>query len=119
MIYNKTTFIESDSECTFVTTISVGNNILDELTFCLEEESYDDSTDPGYGTTVKAMAVLDKDNLLLLAERLKINPSHLKDYMIEKFGKNGHIAYSSYVVHAYQKLLDFILDHGAKYRLNR
>lgn len=112
MIYNKTIMMESDSESPVVMTITIGNNIMDELVLCLEEEVYDDDAVPCKKTT----AVIDKDNMSALAGRLKIKPEGLKQHLIDRFEENGRLT-KNYVCHVYQQILEYILDNGGKYRL--
>ena len=114
MIYNKTTMMESDSESPVVITVTIGNNIMDELVLCLEEEVYDDEAAPRMKTT----AVIDKDNMSALAGSLKIKPEELKQHLIDRFEENGRLT-KNYVCHVYQQILEYILDRGGKYRFKK
>lgn len=110
MIYNETIILESDSESSVVMTLSIGNTILDELVLSLNEEVYDDDI----VSVPKTIAVIDKDNLLLMANRLKIKPADLKAFLVEKFSEGGRLT-RNYVRQVFQQMLEFVLNQGAKY----
>ena len=121
MIYNKTTIMESDSESPIVMTIVIGNNILDELLLCLVEEDYESETTAALDVeyTAKYVAVIDKDSLAVMAEKLNIELVKMRDHLIDKFSEGCYISNKSYVMNAYRNILDYVLDCGGKYRLKQ
>lgn len=113
--------MESDSESPIVMTIVIGNNILDELVICLVEEDYESETTAALDVeyTAKYVAVIEKDSLAVMAEKLRIDLAKMRGHLVDKFSEGGYIPNKSYVVNAYRNILDYVLDCGGKYRLKQ
>lgn len=109
----------SDEDCQIMTYLLIGTNIHDELVICLEKEDggWDYPEGMLYTPEQKTLAVVDAENMQLMARKLRIEVKDLPTYLYRKFYYGGYIHHSSVVIRGFQKVLDYILDCGAKYRL--
>ena len=109
----------SDEDCQIMTYLLIGTNIYNELVICIEKEDggWDYPEGMLYTPKRRTYAILDADNMQVMAKRLRVEVKDLSNYLSQKFCYAGYISRSSKVYHEFQKILNFILDCGAKYRL--
>ena len=109
----------SDEDCQIMTYLLIGTNIHDELVICLEKEDggWDYPEGMYYTPERRTYAILDADNMLVMAKKLRVEVKDLSTYLYRKFRYGGYISHSSGVYREFQRILNFILDCGAKYRL--
>lgn len=109
----------SDEDCQIMTYLLIGTNILDELVICIEKEDggWDYPKGMLYTPDRRTYAILDADNMRVMAKKLRVEVKDLSSYLCRKFSYGGYISHSSVVTREFQKILNFILDCGAKYRL--
>ena len=112
--------MSSDDDAPIMAYLSTGYNILDELVICLE--THDDGSLHEEGTSYRATrqitATLDKDYIHQLANSLRMPDSDLQDYLTDLFKYGGYVPHKGRVFKQFQKMLDFVLNCGSKYKLH-
>lgn len=105
---------ESDSDMEIGSSITAGFN--DEKDFVIELDPWDYAK-CGYNN--RYLAIVDKDDALLLADKLRVKLTALPQVMQDKFGVFSDIMVPSEIDVIYKEILDFILRYNVKYKLVR
>lgn len=114
MLSLKQVIVESNDDLEIWSSITVWESPRQELVVQLEFIDYDDRDRDS-----KTFATLDRDETALLAECLHIAAEALPQALFDRFGDTSNSAVPSEVEALFQEILNFVLDHGARYRLSR
>ncbi|HIZ25559.1 MAG TPA: hypothetical protein H9969_00625 [Candidatus Barnesiella merdipullorum] len=106
--------IESNDDIELWSSITVWEGPRHELAIQLEFIDHDDHT-----RDHKITATLDRDKAALLADRLGITPEAVPQTLFDRYGDTSNTSVPSGVEALFEEILNFILDHGARYRLIR
>ena len=105
---------ESNDEMEIWSSVTVWRNSNNELMVRLE---FTDSDDPE--RNYQLSAIIDRDEIKSLASSLGTAPDSLPSVLFGHFGTTSNCMVPSEVEVLFQEILNFILDNGARYRLNR
>ena len=114
MLTLKQVIVESHDDLEIWSSITVWEGARQELVIQLEFTDYDD---PDRET--KTSATLDRDEAATLAKHLHITAEALPQALFDRYGDTSNLAVPSEVEALFQEILNFILDHGARYRLTQ
>lgn len=114
MLTLKQVITESNDDLEIWSSITVWESPRQELIVQLEFIDYTDRE-----RDRKTFATLDRDETHLLAERLHLSPEALPQALFDRYGDTSNTAVPSEVEALFQEILNFILDHGARYRLTQ
>lgn len=118
MIYNEELIISSDDDAPIMSSITIGETVRNELALCLEDHYNGDddyfSIDKNELTNV--VFVIDQYELSIMAKRIGIPTSEVRNHLIEKFSDGGYISRRDYIQEVFQEMLNYVLDNGGKYR---
>lgn len=106
--------VESDNDLPFGVSLDAGLGEDHNLILCMERW---DLESPKYGYVL--YAIVDKDDTLLMANRLGIQVEELPKCLKSRFGTDSGAWVPSRVEALFSELLNFILDCGVRYRLKR
>lgn len=104
--------METDSDLEIVAMVSAGINERGELVIEYEFEDYEDER-----RNFKRIAIVDRQEALLMANSLNVQVTDLPDELYEELGEVGGVGVPSDAEGLFADVLDFILDCGAKYNL--
>lgn len=114
MLTLKQVIVESNDDLEIWSSITVWESPRQELVLQLEFIDYDDRD-----RDTKTFATFDRDETALLAERLHIAPEVLPQALFDRYGDTSNTAVPSEVEALFHEIINFTLDHGARYRLTR
>lgn len=72
-----------------------------------------------YTSYEETMAIMSPYEVNRLARRLRIKPEEVMNYLWDGFEDYDDFICKEYVIASFSNILNYILDHGAKYRLKR
>lgn len=119
MIYNKELIMQSHEDFQIIANIIIGHDQRNNLIIRLG--IYDDGDDyPSghvYTSREETTAVMNDYEVKRFARKVHINPEDVLNYLYGGFHVGSYIGETSYVTASFRNILNYILDHGAKYRL--
>ena len=104
---------ESNDEMEIWSSVTVWRNSNNELMVRLE---FADSDDPK--RNYQLSAIIDRDEIKSLAASLGSTTDSLPAVFFDRFGTTSNCMVPSEVEALFQEILNFILNNGARYRLN-
>ena len=120
MLKNEIILMSSDDDAPIMAFLSTGYNYLDELVICVE--THDDGSIHEEGTSYRATrqitATLDKDHMRMMTKSLRIGVYDLQGFLNRRFQYRGYVSHKGRVFKQFQRMLDFVLDCGSKYKLH-
>lgn len=114
MLTLKQVIVESNDDLEIWSSITVWESPRQELIVQLEFIDYDNRD-----RDRKTFATLDRDETRLLADQLHLSAEALPQALFDRYGDTSNSAVPSEVEALFQEILNFILDHGARYRLTQ
>lgn len=119
MIYNKEFIMQSHEDFQIIANIIIGHDRRNNLIIRLG--IYDDGDDyPSghvYTSREETTAIMNEYEVKRFARKVHIKPEAVKSYLYDGFLVDSYIGETSYVTASFRNILNYILDHGAKYRL--
>lgn len=102
--------MESDCDCTITMNTTIGETFYNEVVIHLYEHY---NGDEDYfkieeSDLTNVVAIIDKDDLAVMAKRLKIPAKKVRSHLIDKFYDGGYISRKSYVVDCFKEILEYI-----------
>ena len=107
-------FVESDNDQPVVASLGAAVNKFGEFVVEMEKERYGRRS-----RTEKTLAVVDREDARELAKALGVGEDELSRALNGHFGEVGRNLSVADVEKLFGEVLDFILDHGVRYRLKR
>lgn len=111
MLTSEKIIIESDGDLEIVATIIAGYDFMNNLVLQYYCEDYEtDCKNPNY------VAVVDKEDVEIMAKHLDVRAIDLPQVLYNKFGDSTGVSTLSDVEYVFKDMLDFIIGCGAQYR---
>lgn len=105
---------ESDDDMEIGTSLTAGFN--EEKDFVIELAPWDYA---GCSYNNRYLAIVDKDDALLLAAKLRVKLTALPQVIYDKFCVFSNVMLPSEVEAIYKEILDFLLDYNIRYKLEQ